>query len=100
MKDELWILKLINDYWRFDNNQQPLSNWHEKQDLLEEVQQALNKAAVSNPWLSPIESERAWQEKHIKKIWEGYPNSCPNWQVMNGLITLACEAAGIEVEKP
>lgn len=28
------LFKLINAYWRFDDCQQPLSNWHDKQDLL------------------------------------------------------------------
>lgn len=29
------IIELIEKYWRFDNNQQPMSSWHEKQDLIE-----------------------------------------------------------------
>ena len=29
------IIELIDKYWRFDNNQQPMSSWHDKQDLLE-----------------------------------------------------------------
>lgn len=29
------IIELIDKYWRFDNNQQPMSSWHEKQDLIE-----------------------------------------------------------------
>ena len=55
---------------------------------------------VSNSWLSPIESERNWQENHIKKIWEGYPNICPNWQILNGLIRFSCENLEIEVVEP
>ncbi len=31
------ILKLIDDYWKFDDNQRPMSSWHEKQSLLEEI---------------------------------------------------------------
>ena len=57
----------------------------------------LGLLGVSNPWLSPIESERNWQEKHIKKIWKGYPNVCPNWQILNGLIRFSCENLDIEV---
>lgn len=34
------ILKLIDAYWKFDNNQQPMSSWHEKQALLEAVKKA------------------------------------------------------------
>jgi hypothetical protein len=29
------IIELIDKYWRFDDNQQPMSSWHEKQDLIE-----------------------------------------------------------------
>ena len=28
------IIGLINDYWKFDNQQQPMSSWHDKQDLI------------------------------------------------------------------
>lgn len=28
------FIRLVNSYWRFDNNQYPLSSWHDKQDLL------------------------------------------------------------------
>ena len=29
------IINLIDRYWKFDDNQQHASNWHDKQDLLE-----------------------------------------------------------------
>ncbi len=32
------INELINKYWRFDNNQQHLSTWHDKQDLLQALE--------------------------------------------------------------
>lgn len=35
------ILDLINRYWKFDDDQTPLSNWHDKQDLLDAVRKAL-----------------------------------------------------------
>lgn len=35
------ILDLIDRYWKFDNDQKPVSNWHDKQDLLEAVHKAL-----------------------------------------------------------
>jgi len=60
----------------------------------------LGLLGVSNSWLSPIESERNWQENHIKKIWEGYPNICPKWQILNGLIRFSCENLEIEVTEP
>lgn len=60
----------------------------------------LGLLGVSNSWLSPIDSERQWQENHIKKIWEGYPNVCPNWQILNGLIRFSCDNLNIEVTEP
>lgn len=35
------ILDLIDKYWKFDDNQVPVSNWHDKQDLLEAVRKTL-----------------------------------------------------------
>jgi hypothetical protein len=35
------ILELINRYWKFDNNQQPMSSWHDKQDLLKAIEHEL-----------------------------------------------------------
>jgi len=35
------ILDMIDRYWKFDNDQNPVSNWHDKQDLLEAVHKAL-----------------------------------------------------------
>ena len=44
------ILKMIDAYWKFDNNQQPMSSWHDKQDLLKAVEEALKIS--SNPVLA------------------------------------------------
>jgi hypothetical protein len=41
------ILDLIDRYWKFDDNQQPVSTWHDKQDLLEAVRKALRIHDVS-----------------------------------------------------
>jgi hypothetical protein len=35
------ILDLIDKYWKFDEQQQPISSWHDKQDLLKTVQEEL-----------------------------------------------------------
>lgn len=34
---DLYVITLINSYWRFDSNQRPMSSWHEKQDLIEKL---------------------------------------------------------------
>lgn len=57
------IIKLIDAYWKFDNDQQHLSTWHDKQDLIEAVKQVknCNAPAVSvakHPLPRPME---AWK---------------------------------------
>jgi hypothetical protein len=54
MKNE--ILTLINRYWKFDDGQKPVSNWHDKQDLLKAVDEALKK--------DDILSEIKWDIDH------------------------------------
>ena len=41
---------------------------------------------VDGEWLSPIATERAWQEEQLVNIFGHYPNASPRWQYMNGLI--------------
>ena len=36
------ILKLIDACWKFDEAQQPMSSWHDKQDLLIAIEQLKN----------------------------------------------------------
>lgn len=31
------IIELIDRYWKFDNDQQHLSSWHDKQDLISAI---------------------------------------------------------------
>jgi hypothetical protein len=33
------IIEMINSYWKFDDDQQPLSSWHDKQDLISAIEQ-------------------------------------------------------------
>lgn len=37
------ILDLIHKHWRFDENQQPISNFHDKNDLLKCIEQLFIK---------------------------------------------------------
>jgi hypothetical protein len=43
-------------------------------------------------WLSPVPTERAWQEEKLVEIFEHYPNASPKWQYMNGLIQNSLDA--------
>ena len=38
---------MVDAYWKFDNDQQPISSWHDKQDLLKALEELL-QPAVSN----------------------------------------------------
>ena len=52
---------------------------------------------IDGQWLSPIPSEREWQEKKLVEIFEHYPYASPRWQYMNGLILIALEHIKCEV---
>ena len=71
----------------WDINEKP------KQETLEEVAENLEEQStfvktdnVDGEWLSPIATERAWQEEQLVNIFSHYPNASPRWQYMNGLI--------------
>ena len=44
-------------------------------------------------WLSPVLKEREWQEEQLKKLFPSYPDGCPKWQYLNGLIMLATKTS-------
>lgn len=46
---------------------------------------------IDGQWLSPIPSERKWQEEKLSEIFENFPNSCPRWQYLNAFIHIALE---------
>ena len=41
------ILDLINRYWKFDDNQHPVSTWHDKQDLMEAVRKVFDNGDLN-----------------------------------------------------
>jgi hypothetical protein len=43
-------------------------------------------------WLSPVPTERAWQEEKLVEIFGHYPTTSPKWQYMNGLIQNSLDA--------
>ena len=46
---------------------------------------------LDGQWLSPIPSEREWQEQKLVEIFGHYPTASPKWQYLNGLIQIALE---------
>jgi hypothetical protein len=61
-------IEMVDRYWKFDENQQPTSSWHDKQELLD----ALMRASV----VAPIVSGRADQDEAsddldvLRKAWD------------------------------
>jgi len=84
------INELIDSYWKFDNDQQPMSSWHDKQDLLKALGKIISEEDEDNEMplsdqeyilifdkfrtkLTTIPDDRQlkhWgnDEKHIKRI--------------------------------
>ena len=64
------ILKLIDAYWKFDENQHPMSSWHDKQDLLTAVEQLknCNLQNVSNNEVSVCEKCQHYRKDNTPEI--------------------------------
>jgi hypothetical protein len=64
-----------------------------------ESEHFLKADTVDGQWLSPVKSERAWQEEKLVEIFHHYPMACPRWQYMNGLIDMALRYIKLTQEK-
>lgn len=74
-------------------------SWNDaKSDVFSLIKELQDRAEKQDSWLSPIESEREWQKKHLTKIFNHFPDAYPLWQYMNTLIVQVCENHNIEVE--
>ncbi|MCF7859812.1 MAG: hypothetical protein K9N07_10905 [Candidatus Cloacimonetes bacterium] len=59
---------------------------------------AFNKEDGS--WISPVKSEREWQESVLKELFPSYPHGAPRWQYLNGLLHIALEyKEGLETDE-
>jgi hypothetical protein len=54
---------------------------------------------IDGQWLSPIPSEREWQEQKLVEIFGHYPNACPRWQYLNGFIQIALQYIDLTKEE-
>lgn len=77
--DKEKIVKLINTYWRFDNDQDHVSTWHDKQDLISAIEQLTIPVVVVN--------EANYCTKCHKPI-----------RMINNTLQLLCECDRSEVE--
>ena len=75
--------------------------WHEKFkqrqhviDLmrLDEQETFIKPDTIDGQWLSPVPTERQWQEERLREITGHYPTASPKWQYMNGLIQNSLDA--------
>ncbi len=46
---------------------------------------------IDGSWISPVKSEKEWQESVLKELFPSYPNGAPRWQYLNGLLHIALE---------
>ena len=65
------ILQMVDAYWKFDNQQQPISSWHDKQDLLKALEELLQPAVIKSlPDSDEIRmKERELDEKDFAQWW-------------------------------
>ena len=42
------ILQMVDAYWKFDEAQQPMSSWHDKQYLLKALEELLQPAVIKS----------------------------------------------------
>jgi hypothetical protein len=66
----------------------------EKEDLeifIKGVQTFVSFNAEDGSWISPIKSEKEWQESVLKELFPSYPHGAPRWQYLNGLLHIALE---------
>lgn len=62
-----------------------------KECIVEEKSTFIKTDTIDGEWLSPVPSERKWQEEKLIEIFGHYPTASPKWQYMNGLIQFALE---------
>ena len=53
---KITVRDLIETYWKFDDNQQPVSNWHDKQDLLKELEKEIKFKYILQ--ITPYQADR------------------------------------------
>jgi len=51
------IIKLIEKCWKFDSEQQPISTWHDKQYLLDQIEQLPNDTDESTDSLKDLDMD-------------------------------------------
>ena len=75
----------------------------EKEDLeifIKGIQTFVAFNAEDGSWISPVKSEKEWQESVLKEIFPSYPHGAPRWQYLNGLLHIALEyKEGLETDE-
>jgi hypothetical protein len=75
----------------------------EKEDLeifIKGVQTFVAFNSEDGSWISPVKSEKEWQESVLKELFPSYPHGASKWQYLNGLLHIALEyKEGLETEE-
>jgi len=83
MKTKEQIIDLVDKYWKFDESQQPMSSWHDKQDLLKLLAFELTE-----------------KESEVKTAEEQYTKNDIDLAYLTGVFnTSGIDATGKEIER-
>jgi hypothetical protein len=77
----------------------PLNGVYYSYKIIIPQEEPIESDNIDAQWLSPTPSEREWQEKKLIEIFGHYPNACPRWQYLNGLIHIALEYIELNKEE-
>lgn len=73
------ILQMVDAYWKFDKQQQPISSWHDKQDLLKALEELLQPAVMQGSELFKKRCSNCGVDELFTK--DDYCNCCGAKQV-------------------
>ena len=75
------ILQMVDAYWKFDNQQQPISSWHDKQDLLKSLEELIQPAVICSACrITKAQIESIYQAKEEMKAMLGSANDDSHWK--------------------
>lgn len=66
------ILQMVDAYWKFDEAQQPMSSWHDKQDLLKALEELLQPTVIKSlpEYNEIIYHAKILSEEQFRQYWD------------------------------
>jgi hypothetical protein len=88
-----WLIKELDNYKKGTSEYLSEFAIYNHARRMEDKQETFIKTDnFDRQWLSPVATERDWQEEKLVEIFGHYPNASPKWQYMNGLIQNSLDA--------